>query len=141
MNFLEKLYKLMETQDISKNALCKKLKINGNSFVNWENRGTLPSTDVIIKLANYFDVTSDYLLDLDDEPNRKEIKQQFQITAIEKRLLEAFKNLSQNDKLIEIGRIELMAEQARNNVGTSDAAFAAKDNFMKVSAEKPTDTE
>lgn len=70
MPFLDILYKLMEDKKIKKNPLCKKLDINTNSFVNWENRGTLPSAEVIIKLANYFDVSSDYLLGLDDVPNR-----------------------------------------------------------------------
>ena len=70
MSFLERLYLLMEDRDIKKNALCKTLKISGNSFVNWENRGTLPSAEIIIKLANYFNVTADYLLGIEKSDDK-----------------------------------------------------------------------
>lgn len=67
MTFLEKIYNLMQPMNIKKSQLCTELGINQNSFVNWENRGTLPSGDIIIKLAQFFNVSTDYLLGLTEE--------------------------------------------------------------------------
>ena len=38
------------------------LHLGKNSFINWESRGTVPSGEVVTKIADYFDVTVDYLL-------------------------------------------------------------------------------
>lgn len=35
----------------------------------WENNGTVPRVDILVKLANYFNVTTDYLLGNDDMSN------------------------------------------------------------------------
>ena len=103
MPFLDILYKLMEDKKIKKNPLCKKLDINTNSFVNWENRGTLPSAEVIIKLANYFEVSSDYLLGLDTELNRKT-----QISEDKQRLLEMYDKLSDMEKGEILGELKAL---------------------------------
>ena len=38
------------------------LKLGKNSFVNWENRGTIPGGNTLNKIAEYFEVSTDYLL-------------------------------------------------------------------------------
>ncbi len=103
MSFLERLYLLMKDRDIKKNALCKTLEINGNSFVNWENRGTLPSAEILIKLANYFGVTSDYLLGLDDVPNRN-----IQLSEDKWRLLKMYDLLSDMEKGEILGELKML---------------------------------
>ena len=65
MTFLERLTLLMEQKGVNKSTLCTQLKISQNSFVNWNNRGTLPSGETLIKLAEYFNVTTDYLLGIE----------------------------------------------------------------------------
>ncbi len=62
MTFLERITLLMEQKGVNKSTLCSQLKINQNSFVNWTNRGTLPSGETLIKLAEYFGVSIDYLV-------------------------------------------------------------------------------
>lgn len=32
---------------------------------NWKKRGTVPSGDILLKIADYFDVSTDYLLGID----------------------------------------------------------------------------
>ncbi len=103
MSFLERLYLLMKDRDIKKNALCKTLEINGNSFVNWENRGTLPSAEILIKLANYFGVTSDYLLGLDDVPNRN-----IQLSEDKWRLLKMYDLLTDMEKGEILGELKML---------------------------------
>lgn len=62
MTFLQRVLGLLEPTGISKNKLVSILGINKNSFVDWENRGNIPSGDVVAKIADYFHVSTDYLL-------------------------------------------------------------------------------
>jgi len=62
MTFVERVLELIEENNITKNKLLTDLKLGKNSFVNWLERGTIPSGDVLIKIADYFNVSVDYLL-------------------------------------------------------------------------------
>lgn len=74
--FLERTLELIERKNISKNKLLTDLKLSKNSFVNWSERGTVPSAETIEKIADYFGVTTDYLLgrtDLTDTEKTMEL--------------------------------------------------------------------
>jgi len=45
------------------------LDLDKSSFFNWERRGTIPSGDVVAKIADYFHVSTDYLLGRTDDPS------------------------------------------------------------------------
>ena len=62
MNTIDKIITLINSKGITKNKLLSDLGLSKNSFVNWENRGTTPSGEVLSKIAAYFNVTTDYLL-------------------------------------------------------------------------------
>lgn len=47
--------------------LAKKLGITKQSVSNWENENIMPSIEMLIKIADLFGVTTDYLLGLSDE--------------------------------------------------------------------------
>lgn len=87
--FLNRLFYLIEINGITKNKLLNDLSLGKNSFVNWENRGTIPSADTVCKIADYFGVTTDYLLGLTDIPERN---------IEENPLLVSFNELSDIDK-------------------------------------------
>lgn len=44
----------------------KKLSITKQTVSNWENNNILPSIDMLTKIADFFNVTTDYLLDRDE---------------------------------------------------------------------------
>lgn len=48
--------------------LASKLSVTKQTVSNWENDNIQPSIEVLIKLANFFGVTTDYLLCRDDIP-------------------------------------------------------------------------
>lgn len=127
MTFLEKIYKLMQPMNIKKSQLCTELGISQNSFVNWENRGTLPSGEILIKLAQYFNVSADYLLGLDEVPNRKNLFDK-NLKKEETKMLESFRKLNYEDQLIEIGRVEGIYEkyspEQKENVEAKNAETA-----------------
>lgn len=51
----------------SPNAVAKELKISSGSITNWKN-GTIPNNSALLKLANYFNVSVDYLLGKEETP-------------------------------------------------------------------------
>ncbi len=86
---------------------------------------SIPSVDKILKIAQYFSVSVDYLLDNEKKPNAEisaDKKRSLELTNIERRLLDAFKIISHDDQLIELGRIERMTEEN----ATPPMAFAAR---------------
>ena len=65
--FWEIFSKLCSQRGKSPNAVAKELKISSGSVTNWKN-GTIPNNSALIKLANYFNVSVDYLLGKEDTP-------------------------------------------------------------------------
>ena len=60
--FLSVTTELIKINGITKAKLLKDLELNKSSFINWEQRGTIPSGEILSKIANYFNVSIDYLL-------------------------------------------------------------------------------
>ncbi len=46
--------------------LAEKLKISKQTVSNWENENIQPSIEMLVRLANLFHVSTDYLLGLDE---------------------------------------------------------------------------
>lgn len=61
----ENIKKLRQARNISQVELAKALFVSKQSVSNWENDNIMPSVDMLIKIANYFSVSTDYLLGLD----------------------------------------------------------------------------
>ena len=61
----EKIRQLRTARNISQVELAKALCVSKQSVSNWENDNILPSIDMLIKLAAFFSVSTDYLLGLD----------------------------------------------------------------------------
>ena len=59
--FLERVAALISSHGITRNKLLHDLDLDKNSFFNWEKRGTIPSGEVLAKIADYFGVSLDYL--------------------------------------------------------------------------------
>lgn len=69
MTFIEKIDDLLKQKGVSAHKMSLELKLNKNAVSAWRDRGTVPSGDTITKLADYFDVSTDYLLGRTEEPN------------------------------------------------------------------------
>lgn len=64
--FSTRVKELREKAGLSMDQLAKVLGVTKSRVNMWENNGTLPRSEVLIQLANYFKVTTDYLLGNDD---------------------------------------------------------------------------
>lgn len=67
MNFAERLTELMQTNGITKYRISRDIGCSASTITNWLN-GTMPTADKIQQLAEYFDVTVDYLLGNVNDP-------------------------------------------------------------------------
>ena len=55
----EQIKTLRMAQNISQVALAKKLGVSKQSVSNWENNNIQPSIDMLMKIAAFFDVSTD----------------------------------------------------------------------------------
>jgi len=85
MNLVEKVKKLCEERGISVPKLEKELGFGNGAIYNWDKSS--PSIDKVAKVAQFFGVTTDYLLGVSDEEVNPDIRVLFR----------AGKNLSDED--------------------------------------------
>ena len=69
--FSERLRELRKNKNLSQKALAEILKTNNSSICDWECGRTEPDIETLACMAIFFDVTSDYLLGLEDETGAK----------------------------------------------------------------------
>ena len=65
--FGTRVKELREKAELSMEELAKKLGVTKSRVNMWENNGTVPRMNILIELAKYFNVTTDYLLGNDDD--------------------------------------------------------------------------
>lgn len=65
--FNERLKKIRESHNMSQTELAHKLCVSKQSVSNWENDNIQPSIEILVKLARFFSVSTDYLLGLDNK--------------------------------------------------------------------------
>lgn len=62
-----RLKELREAHSLTQTQLAEKLGVSKQSVSNWENDNIQPSIEMLIKMADLFAVSTDYLLDRDDK--------------------------------------------------------------------------
>ena len=68
MSFMERLSLLLANNKVSRNKFCADVGVGKNAVVDWEKRGNTPGGETLSEIASYFQVTTDYLLGLTDDP-------------------------------------------------------------------------
>ncbi|MBQ8427239.1 MAG: helix-turn-helix transcriptional regulator [Clostridia bacterium] len=83
-----RLKELRQERGLNQQQLALEIKTTQRNISNWENGNSEPDIQMILKMAKYFEVTADYLLDNDEELSRKE-----NLAIIDNALITAVKNL------------------------------------------------
>lgn len=65
----EKLKSLRDLKRMTAKEVSDELSISNSSYNKYEYNQRKPSTDIVVELAKYFCVSTDYLLGLSDNPN------------------------------------------------------------------------
>lgn len=87
MSILNRIRDLREDKDLTQSDVAKATGIDQKTLSNYETGKTNPDSYVIIRLAEFFDVSADYLLGRESEDSKK-------INNIKKRLLDIQKELN-----------------------------------------------
>ena len=66
MKLDERIKELRLARGLSQVDLADSLGVTKQSVSNWENSNIQPSIDMLMRLANYVSVSTDYLLGMDD---------------------------------------------------------------------------
>lgn len=96
-----RIKELREEKNISQEILAKETGTSQRNIGRWENEENEPTYKQLIKIADFFNVTIDYLVGREDDFGITQIKST--LTYREQKLLSAFKLLDDNvkDKIIE----------------------------------------
>ena len=65
--FSERIKLLRKARKLNQVQLGQHLGVKKQTISNWENDNILPSIDMLIKICNFFNVSTDYILGLDDK--------------------------------------------------------------------------
>lgn len=60
--FMKRMKELRQKKGISMEELANALGVSKSRINMWENNGSVPRSDVLIKIAEYYSVPTDYLL-------------------------------------------------------------------------------
>ena len=89
--FAIRIKNLRQSRELNQVQLAEKLGVKKQSISNWENDNIMPSIDMLIRIANFFHVSTDYLLGRDmQEPSAP---QMLDITGLTPRQIEDRKSV------------------------------------------------
>lgn len=109
MSFIETVSVLLNEKGISINKMLCDLNLGKGTFATWKKRGTIPKGDILQKIADYFDVSVDYLLGKTPSPEREDIPED------EKRLRDLLSQMSEEQLQMAYKIISAIAEQNNDN--------------------------
>lgn len=121
--FSERLNELRTKNNIMAKNIASDIGVSKQAFSQYEKQLSTPSADVLIAIAEYFNVSIDYLTGLKDTPNISEKSEELTITHEEIELLEDFRLLNKYEQNIIRGKIsELIYNKNidNNNIEVSE---------------------
>ena len=112
--FLSRFRGLLEQCEKTQKEICSDLGIRNQKLSNWKTGYSEPNFDDLVMLANYFDVSTDYLLGAteDEESTRLNTSTATSVLALdETELLKNYRALSYVGKARVAAYADLMREQ------------------------------
>ncbi len=97
MTFWERFYNLCLQHNTKPLPVAKALFISVGSITKWKN-GTIPTGETITKIADYFQVSADYLLGRTDDPNQQPGQESIKFDEFTYAMYEESKELTEDDK-------------------------------------------
>ncbi len=93
-----KLLELRTEQNLSQRSIAKEMHVSQGTYNNWENARTQPSIEQLIALADFFDVSVDYLIGRSDEYNALSSPARNRLSLDEQKLITSIRALSPEAK-------------------------------------------
>ncbi len=101
-----RLKELREERELTQSDVAKGIGTNQRGISRWENEENQPPADMIIKLADYFNVSTDYLLGRTDDFGSAIPTTSLAYSTEEQRLIESYRGLGKPLKDLLWGFIE-----------------------------------
>ena len=101
MDYIERIKNLTKKKNITERKMLDDLGYSKNLIISWR-KGSEPSINKIMKIAKYLEVDFAYLITGDKKYN---------IDETEKNIIELLKRIPETEKIKELARLELIAEQ------------------------------
>lgn len=76
---MERLKELRQKKNVLQKEVAEVINVGRTTYVKYENGDSEPSYKILVKLAEYFDVSTDYLLGKTDNPNEQSFMNIFPI--------------------------------------------------------------
>lgn len=122
--FWNTFYTLCCKRGKSPNGVAKDLGISSGSITSWK-QGKVPHHRTLLKLANYFNVTTDYLLGNTDRPAIEEQRANDEpLTEQEKTLLRMFRETSEEGRFEIIAAVVNIAKNKEKNAPPKNTSRA-----------------
>ena len=102
-----RIKELRKEKGISQEELAKKIQVKNYSIGDWERDRTEPNINTLIELANYFEVSVDYLIGRTEDDGIININTNLQNDEIQ--LLKEYKKLNSDEKNQVIGFAKALA--------------------------------
>lgn len=100
-----RLKELREEKKISQNKLSKELNINVMTYNGWENEKVEPNINTLCKLADYYQVSLDYLVGRDFGNDLG------YVTKLQMNFIKLFLKLNERKQLLAMGEIARIAAE------------------------------
>ena len=122
----DKIKHLRTTAKLTQEAFAEKLGVSQQAIGLWERNKNLPNQKLLIKIAQFFNVTLDYLFDEHINTNK------IIYTPDEVQLIEKFRLLNQSDQKIILKNIEFLVEQQNQQYQEYKAMQEAEEKLKQI---------
>lgn len=100
---VERIDKLLKERKENRNILAPAVGIRPQTISGWSTRGTIPTADTALDIANYFGVSVEWLLTGREREG---------LTDEERRLLDEWRQLDERDRADVLGIVEMKLERS-----------------------------
>lgn len=118
----ERFKELCNRNGLQMNQACKELKISPGAVTNWKTRGSLPSGELCIRIADYFNVSTDEVLGRKTGHEKVTktfpLSKGYDITPFEYEIIMAYRAADEYDKTSIVRTLKL-EEKKERGTGTA----------------------
>ena len=133
MTTIERILELIKQRGVTQYRLSKDLGISESVISSWKRNVQKPSIDISVKIAEYFNVTTDYLLGVTENPETSAAKGQ-DYSKDETDLVSTYRQLTPNSKQIvqTVAQMELRHVRAVKQGETPIKVTKKRGEMLKV---------
>ena len=112
-----RLKELRKTYGVSQEKLSKELSVSRSTVAMWESEKSQPDNNTLQKLADYFNVSVDYILGRTDDMNQNPGEENISFDDFTYAMYNESKELTEEDKQALLGMARLLKKKKQDQNG------------------------